>query len=145
MARMDGDGVDYIQPRVTKIAGIGAWMRVAGEASTRGIAVMPHCPYFGAGLLATLHMAAALPSESLIEHMYYDLAASPFAAAIQPQHGGFALPSGTGLGCEPDFCGVMPQHDGTNYWQPPRTRQTSSSTWTPTVRRRSAAALRNRV
>ncbi len=101
-ALMAADGVDYIQPSVTKIGGIGPWMRVAGEAVTRGIAVMPHCPYFGPGLLATLHMAAALPGESLIEHMYYDLAASPFAAAIQARHGGFTLPSGPGLGCEPD-------------------------------------------
>jgi L-alanine-DL-glutamate epimerase-like enolase superfamily enzyme len=63
---------------------------------------MPHSPYFGAGLLATLHMAAALPDEGLVEHMYYDLDASPFAAAIRPQHGSFALPNGPGLGCEPD-------------------------------------------
>lgn len=45
----------------------------------------PHCPYFSPGLFATLHMAA-LPGENLIEHLYHDLAASPFAAAIQPRH-----------------------------------------------------------
>jgi L-alanine-DL-glutamate epimerase-like enolase superfamily enzyme len=64
---------------------------------------MPHCPYFGPGLLATLHMVAALPAEgSLVEHMYYDLAASPFAAALETRGGSFALPEGPGLGCEPD-------------------------------------------
>jgi len=102
IAMMDAGAVDYIQPSVTKIGGIGAWMRVAREASARGVSVMPHCPYFGAGFLATLHMVAALPGESLIEHMYYDLATSPFAAAIQPQRGSFVLPKGPGLGCEPD-------------------------------------------
>ena len=102
IAMMDAGAVDYIQPSVTKIGGIGAWTRVAHEAAARGVAVMPHSPYFGAGLLATLHMAAALPDEGLVEHMYYDLDASPFAAAIRPQHGSFALPNGPGLGCEPD-------------------------------------------
>jgi len=63
---------------------------------------MPHCPYFGAGFIATLHMVAALPGESLVEHMYYDLGASPFAAAFQPQQGSFRVPDGPGLGCEQD-------------------------------------------
>jgi L-alanine-DL-glutamate epimerase-like enolase superfamily enzyme len=102
IAMMDAGAVDYIQPSVTKIGGIGAWMRVAREAAKRGVAVMPHCPYFGAGFIATLHMVAALPEASLVEHMYYDLAASPFAGAIQPQRGSFTLPDGPGLGCEPD-------------------------------------------
>jgi L-alanine-DL-glutamate epimerase-like enolase superfamily enzyme len=102
IAMMDAGAVDYIQPSVTKIGGIGAWMRVAREAAARGVAVMPHCPYFGAGFIATLHMVASLPGESLIEHMYYDLAASPFATAVQPQRGSFAVPTGPGLGCEPD-------------------------------------------
>ncbi|GGC60545.1 enolase [Siccirubricoccus deserti] len=102
IALMAAGGVDYIQPSVTKIGGIGAWMRVAREAEARGIAVMPHCPYFGAGFIATLHMVAALPGESLVEHMYYDLETSPFAAAIQPQRGSFTVPEGPGLGCEPD-------------------------------------------
>ncbi|HEY4253178.1 MAG TPA: mandelate racemase/muconate lactonizing enzyme family protein [Roseomonas sp.] len=102
IAMMDAGAVDYIQPSVTKIGGIGAWMRVAGEAAARGVAVMPHSPYFGAGLLATLHMAAALPGDCLVEHMYRDLAANPFAAALQPRGGSFVLPDGPGLGCEPD-------------------------------------------
>ncbi|WP_149541259.1 mandelate racemase/muconate lactonizing enzyme family protein [Siccirubricoccus phaeus] len=102
IAMMAAGAVDYIQPSVTKIGGIGAWMRVAREAEARGIGVMPHCPYFGAGFVATLHMVAALKGESLVEAMYYDLAASPFAAWIQPQRGSFTLPEGPGLGCEPD-------------------------------------------
>jgi D-galactarolactone cycloisomerase len=102
IAMMDAGAVDYIQPSVTKIGGIGPWMRIAGEAATRGVTVMPHSPYFGAGLLATLHMAAALTGDCLVEHMYRDLAANPFAAALQPRGDSFILPEGPGLGCEPD-------------------------------------------
>ncbi|MDB5380643.1 MAG: hypothetical protein JWO26_275 [Rhodospirillales bacterium] len=110
---MDAGAVDFMQPSVTKIGGIGPWMRVAREAAACGVAIMPHSLYFGAGLLATRHMAAALPGECMVEIMYRDLAENPFAAALQPRDGGFVLPDGPGLGREPDE-GAVRRHLQTN-------------------------------
>jgi L-alanine-DL-glutamate epimerase-like enolase superfamily enzyme len=101
MALMRAAAVDYVQPSVARIGGFGAWMRVAQAAPACGGAAVPQCPGFGPGFVATLHMVASLPGESLIEHTHHGLAASPFTVAIQPQRGRFALPAGPGLGCEP--------------------------------------------
>jgi L-alanine-DL-glutamate epimerase-like enolase superfamily enzyme len=55
------NAVDFIQPSVTKIGGISEMMKIISLASTFNIPVMPHSPYFGPGLLATLHIASCLP------------------------------------------------------------------------------------
>jgi len=94
--------VDYAQPSVTKIGGVTEMMRIAGLARDRGVKLVPHSPYFGPGLLATLHMAAAFEHESMIEYSFADLGANPLGDAIAVRDGRIALPRGPGLGRDPD-------------------------------------------
>ena len=58
---IDVAGVDYIQPSVTKIGGVSALIKVAEMARRAGIKIAPHSPYFGPGLIATIHFAASHP------------------------------------------------------------------------------------
>lgn len=95
--------VDFAQPSVTKIGGIGAMRRVMRTAAEVGIPIAPHSPYYGPGLLATLHLCAALAPQALVEHLFYDFASGPFGAAVVPSGGSFAVPEGPGLGVEPDL------------------------------------------
>ena len=98
----DAGAVDYAQPSVTKIGGVTEMMKIAHLARERGVTLVPHSPYFGPGLLATLQMAAAFEHATMIEHSYCDLGAQPFGDAIALKDGHIALPGGPGLGCDPD-------------------------------------------
>lgn len=98
--------VTYAQPSVTKVGGITELMRVADLARVHGVTLMPHSPYFGPGFLATLHVAAALPEESLIERFYLEPEGRLYGDAIDAADGFFAVPDGPGLGVEPD-AGVL--------------------------------------
>lgn len=104
LARLiDLRAVDFVQPSVTKIGGIGVMRELMGQAHAAGLRVAPHSPYYGPGLLATLHLCAALAPEADIEHLFYDLEAGPLGAAVCPVNGLFTLPDGPGLGVDPDL------------------------------------------
>jgi len=94
--------VTYAQPSVTKVGGITEFRKVAVLAEAHGVALMPHSPYFGPGFLATLQLAAASATPSLIERFYLKLEASLYGDAIDPVRGKFAVRLGPGLGREPD-------------------------------------------
>lgn len=94
--------VDFAQPSATKIGGITELMRIARLASEYGVMLAPHSPYFGPGLLATLHVAAALEQETMIEYSYCELGASPLGDAVAVVDGRIAVPGGPGLGRDPD-------------------------------------------
>jgi L-alanine-DL-glutamate epimerase-like enolase superfamily enzyme len=94
--------VTYAQPSVTKVGGISEFLKVAALARAQGVEVMPHCPYFGPGFAASLHLAAALPQGALLERLYVDLEASLYGDLIDPVDGEFRVPDGPGLGMEPD-------------------------------------------
>lgn len=101
--RMFASGaVDYAQPSVTKVGGVSAMMQVAALAKQSGVAFMPHCPYFGAGLLATLHILAAQEVETPIEVYFADLALAPYGQALDVRDGFMTVPDAPGLGLEPD-------------------------------------------
>ncbi len=94
--------VDYAQPSVTKVGGIGEFRKVAALAETANVSLAPHSPYFGPGFLATLHLIATLPGIEAIERVYVDLDASLYGTALDPVRGMLALPDGPGLGIDPD-------------------------------------------
>jgi hypothetical protein len=48
-------------------------------AQAFGITTVPHCAYFGSGYLATLHVVAAMPDDTLHERLFLDFPNSPFA------------------------------------------------------------------
>lgn len=96
------NAVDYAQPSATKIGGITELLRVARLAEARGVVVAPHSPYLGSGLLATLHVVAALEHDALIEYCWCELGANPLGDAISASNGKIAVPTGPGLGRDPD-------------------------------------------
>jgi L-alanine-DL-glutamate epimerase-like enolase superfamily enzyme len=70
---------------------------------------MPHTFYHGPGLLAAIHVTAALgTSESLVEWRYSDLEAWPYDSQIAPAGGRIPVPQGPGLGADPDLAALRP-------------------------------------
>lgn len=93
--------VDVVQPSVTKLGGLSAMLAVRDLAARHGAALVPHCPYFGPGLLASLHVLACAEVEEPLEYYFADLAQPPYPALI-PREGFVAVPQGPGLGLEID-------------------------------------------
>lgn len=94
--------VDVVQPSVTKIGGISALREISARYNGTGIQVCPHSPYFGPGLIATLHVLAAAASDAACEWFYCRLGESMFRAPVAPDSGFFDVPRQPGLGVEPD-------------------------------------------
>jgi L-alanine-DL-glutamate epimerase-like enolase superfamily enzyme len=95
--------VDYAQPSVTKVGGVSEFLKVAALADAAGVTLMPHSPYFGPGFLATLHLLAARGTPGgMIERYHMDLEASLYGELVTPVKGHFAVPTGPGLGRDPD-------------------------------------------
>ncbi len=59
--------VDFVQPSVTKIGGVSEMRRLIARAAARGSKLAPHSPYFGPGLIATIHICASLPEPAFVE------------------------------------------------------------------------------
>ena len=95
--------VDVAQPSVTKVGGVSGVRAVQALAAEHGVTVVPHSPYFGPGLLATLHMAATYSHIDGIELFGVQLESGLFGGVGMPGPGGeIAVPQGPGLGCDPD-------------------------------------------
>ena len=94
--------LDIFQPSVTKIGGILAMRKAIAVAKKHGVRVMPHSPYFGPGLIATLHVIAACLPDSLCERFYCELEATPLGEAITARDGHMQVPQGPGLGIDID-------------------------------------------
>lgn len=94
--------VDIAQPSVTKIGGISPMMEIAALARRSKVAMIPHSPYFGPGLLASLQIAATLEAETMIEYSFADLGAQLLGDAITVTNGYIDIPCGPGLGQDPD-------------------------------------------
>lgn len=99
---LDAGAVDIVQPSVTKVGGVGEFMKVASLARARGVRVAPHSPYFGPGAIATLHLLTTLAEPAWFELYYLDAEAALFGAALKPVNGVMTIPQGPGLGVEPD-------------------------------------------
>jgi L-alanine-DL-glutamate epimerase-like enolase superfamily enzyme len=99
---IEADAIDIAQPSVTKIGGIGEVLRVIELGRARGVQVTPHCPYFGPGFLASIHIIAARIEKALVEVLWMDMEANPFDPWVKPVNGRVKVPQGPGLGCDPD-------------------------------------------
>jgi D-galactarolactone cycloisomerase len=102
LSMFEKGAVDHAQPSVTKIGGIAEMMRIARLAKEWGVALAPHSPYVGPGLLATAQIAAALDEEVWLEHCYCTIDEHPLGDAVRVRDGRFQIPSGPGLGRDPD-------------------------------------------
>jgi len=96
------EAVDFVQPSVAKMGGISELCKVFPTAAVRNITVMPHCFYDGPGLLAAIHVTAALGiADAMIEWRFFDLEAQLYGDAISPK-GRIPVPQHPGLGIDPD-------------------------------------------
>lgn len=93
---------DIVQPSVVKIGGISDAWKAIGIARESGLRVYPHSPFVGPGLLATVHLIAAMADDTLCEHRYCDLGANPLGDAVLARDGWLTVPQGPGLGCAVD-------------------------------------------
>ncbi len=98
----DAGAVGIAQPSITKIGGVTEMRKIFALGEANGVVVVPHSPYFGPGLLASIHVCAASAREIPIERYYCDFAETPFGEQIIPKNGDFAVPQGPGLGKDPD-------------------------------------------
>lgn len=94
--------VDSVQPSVTKVGGVTEFLRVAELAREHGVPLLPHCPYFGPGFFASLHLGAALPGVSELEYHFVDVEAWLVHPGEPDADGCIAVPDAPGLGFEPD-------------------------------------------
>lgn len=92
--------VDVAQPSVAKVGGISAALRVFRQAQQHGVQVVPHCFYYGAGMLATAHLVAALPDSVKMEIPCIDFEADLYPTL--PKSVRFTLSDRPGLGYQPD-------------------------------------------
>ena len=98
---LDADAVDVVQPDAIKMGGITEIGKVLPLARERGVRAEPHSPYYGPGLIATLHVIAAMPEEEVMAEFFYaDLEQSPLGDMVYPRDGYLVVPDGPGLGIE---------------------------------------------
>jgi L-alanine-DL-glutamate epimerase-like enolase superfamily enzyme len=95
--------VDSIQPSVTKVGGISECLRIAALADQHDAVVLPHCPYFGPGLIATLHLAAVQPRVSQVEYLFVEPAGWLYPVEQLRQGNQLQVPQGPGLGLDIDL------------------------------------------
>jgi L-alanine-DL-glutamate epimerase-like enolase superfamily enzyme len=94
--------IDIGQPRVIKTGGGSEMRRIIALGREHGVRVVPHCPYFGPGFLASIHLIAAMPESPPVEVLWKEMAANPFGDWIRPRDGFLAVPQAPGLGVDPD-------------------------------------------
>jgi L-alanine-DL-glutamate epimerase-like enolase superfamily enzyme len=104
--------IDIAQPSVTKVGGITEMRKIIAAAEAHAVALIPHCAYFGPGNLASIHIVASLATDTLIENIYANLEANPFGEAMLASNGRVRVPSGPGLGVEPDMAMVAQYRQG---------------------------------
>jgi L-alanine-DL-glutamate epimerase-like enolase superfamily enzyme len=91
---------DIVQPSVTKVGGLGEARKVCALAAAWNATVVPHSFYFGPGLAATLHLAAATPAIPWVEYPGGELATPLLTDPIRAVDGWVEPPSGPGLGVQ---------------------------------------------
>src|SRR5262249_25070890 len=104
--------IDIAQPSVTKIGGITEMRKIIAAAEAHSIELVPHCAYFGPGNLASIHIVASLATDTLLENIYANLEASPYGTAMLASDGKVTVPSGPGLGVEPNMAIVEKYRQG---------------------------------
>ncbi|MBI2755645.1 MAG: mandelate racemase/muconate lactonizing enzyme family protein [Chloroflexi bacterium] len=105
--------VDIVQPDVSICGGIAECLFVADLARLSAVQTIPHCWGGAVMLAATAHVVAVLPSPSRLEGfedpmVELDVTENPFrtdliaGSSFEVHDGTIALPTGPGLGVEPD-------------------------------------------
>jgi len=93
---------DIVQPSVTKVGGLSEMRRIAALAEAAGVTLVPHSYYFGPGLAATIHFAAATAGVPCVEFPPGELEAPLLAQPIRCVDGAVTPAERPGLGADPD-------------------------------------------
>ena len=102
---------DSLLVRITTDQGLEGWgetyktelLKVFPIAAVRNVTVMPHCFYDGPGLLAAIHVTAALgTADAMIEWRYFDPEAQLYGGVLTPVNGQISVPQRPGLGLDPN-------------------------------------------
>ncbi|MBU9814864.1 mandelate racemase/muconate lactonizing enzyme family protein [Rahnella sp. C60] len=93
--------IDIAQPSVSKVGGITAMLKVFTLAKQYQIRVVPHCFYYGAGLMATAQLVAMLDDSVSLEVPYIQWQNALYSQLnFEPY---MRLPDIPGLGFEPSL------------------------------------------
>lgn len=95
--------VDFYQPSLTKVGGVSEYVTIANAAAKMELRVMPHSPYFGPGLFASLQVAAALPQIEALEYNFVKPRAWLHDLEPLRRGGNISVPTTPGIGFEPDL------------------------------------------
>ena len=95
--------VDIVQPSAPKVGGLSEAWRMISYFRSQGLRVVPHSPFLGPALVATIHMIAAMPEEAPCEHRFCNLGANPLGEAVISMDGRLPVPQGPGLGIDVDL------------------------------------------
>jgi D-galactarolactone cycloisomerase len=107
------EGLSILQPSVTKLGGITSFLAAAAASRSAGKLLVPHSPYFGPGLLATLQLAARFTDIPFVELFGVTLVPSLYGDLLTPDdEGGLRLPPGPGLGADPDPAVIAAHRSG---------------------------------
>ena len=103
-------GIAVVQPDIGKWGGFSGCVEVARMARQRGVSFCPHWLGGGIGLLASLHLLAAVGGPGFLE---VDVNANPLRDDLVHgvpgvSGGAMAVPDGAGLGGEPDLAALEP-------------------------------------
>jgi L-alanine-DL-glutamate epimerase-like enolase superfamily enzyme len=97
------NAVDFVQPSPAKMGGVSELRKIFPLAAVHNVPVMPHSFYDGPGLLAAIHVAAALgTADTMIEWRWFDLEATIHGGTLSPKHGRISVPQKPGLGIDVD-------------------------------------------
>ena len=99
---IEADAVDYVQPDAIKMGGISECWKALNLAREMGVKAEPHSPFYGPGLIASVHLCAAAQDEILAEFFYADLQNNPVGKLARPEGGRMQVAQGPGLGIEVD-------------------------------------------
>ena len=110
--KFEKGAIDIAQPSVTKIGGITEMRKIIAAAEAHSVEIIPHCAYFGPGNLASIHIVASLSTDTLLENIYANLEASPYGDAMVAKDGRVRVPTGPGLGVDPDMAVVEKYREG---------------------------------
>ncbi|MGE0797984.1 MAG: enolase C-terminal domain-like protein, partial [Lautropia sp.] len=94
--------VDFVQPSAIKAGGLTPLVQLSAACGAGPVRFAPHSAYFGPGFLATLHALAAHPHAEPIERIYCRLGFEPYRTVLDRSGDAFAVPTGPGLGADPD-------------------------------------------
>jgi L-alanine-DL-glutamate epimerase-like enolase superfamily enzyme len=93
---------DVVQPSMTKVGGLLEMKKIAVLAAAANVTLVPHAFYYGPGLAASLHFAAATPGIPYVEFPGTPLVTSLTAEPIRSSGGTVNVPDRPGLGADPD-------------------------------------------